>query len=297
MELKHSCKICNRKFANGKSMGGHMRSHFAKLPILSSSSASRQPESLNARAPVTCLSSSYDPLSQKLDYGCGGYQAKNATSANRISAMAALRVRASSRKRSKRIPRFIKKESKPISAPPLDPRYGEFTSPETLVFVEDAARCLMKLSKDKWPENDERLHGNHFPYFVETHSEDDTLSDEEEDEEGDLSEPVEEIFGRRCQMCKKVFKNYQALGGHMRNHRRPPVARPVPVVEKRVFQCEICLKVFGSGQALGGHKKVHLFMDKKNVIENDLPIFENDPDSDCEFRSESTSASETSSDT
>lgn len=27
------CKICNRLFANGKAMGGHMRSHLVKLPI------------------------------------------------------------------------------------------------------------------------------------------------------------------------------------------------------------------------------------------------------------------------
>ncbi|XP_024044148.1 zinc finger protein ZAT9 [Citrus clementina] len=36
MDKHRICKICNRRFANGKAMGGHMRSHFAKHPISSS---------------------------------------------------------------------------------------------------------------------------------------------------------------------------------------------------------------------------------------------------------------------
>ncbi|GMI95357.1 hypothetical protein like AT3G60580 [Hibiscus trionum] len=43
------CGICNRRFANGKAMGGHMRSHLLKLKLTALPSSSSPPSSLTKR--------------------------------------------------------------------------------------------------------------------------------------------------------------------------------------------------------------------------------------------------------
>ncbi|GJZ84096.1 zinc finger protein ZAT9-like protein [Tanacetum coccineum] len=94
------------------------------------------------------------------------------------------------------------------------------TSPE-----EDAAFCLMLLSRDTWSD----MH--------------------------DIKSKNSTRSKFRCETCDKVFKSYQALGGHKASHR----------VELN--------HVFGSGQALGGHKRSHVNVGKPkiNLIDLNLP--------------------------
>ncbi|CAK9170766.1 unnamed protein product, partial [Ilex paraguariensis] len=80
----------------------------------------------------------------------------------------------------------------------------------------------------------------------------------------------------KCETCNKVFRSYQALGGHRASHKkikaininsssaqeqspeeRENVGNSTMVVEK-IHECPVCYRVFSSGQALGGHKRSHV---------------------------------------
>lgn len=130
------------------------------------------------------------------------------------------------------------------------------TTPE-----EHVAHCLIMLSKDKW-EKEERE-------YVE--------EEDEEDEEESKKFGNEDIFedsgvakmaknkfrGKyRCEECNKLFRSYQALGGHRASHKKikvntPAPPPPLPKAEAKVHQCPFCERIFSSGQALGGHKRTH----------------------------------------
>ncbi|CDY41155.1 BnaA09g38600D [Brassica napus] len=105
---------------------------------------------------------------------------------------------------------------------------------------EDLAFCLMMLSRDKWKKNKVGYK---------------------------ISRATTTTKGRyTCETCGKVFKSYQALGGHRASHKKNRVTNKteqteygnvVVAPEKRIHECPICLRVFASGQALGGHKRSH----------------------------------------
>ncbi|KAL7121089.1 hypothetical protein ACP275_02G161300 [Erythranthe tilingii] len=112
---------------------------------------------------------------------------------------------------------------------------------------EHLAHCLIMLSRDTWRR--------------------------EEEEEEYSGAVVKTKVGRgkyRCEECNKLFRSYQALGGHRASHKKiklntpPPPPPPSPPrkvsgspPEKKVHECPFCERVFSSGQALGGHKRTH----------------------------------------
>ncbi|CAL9075722.1 zinc finger protein ZAT9-like [Musa acuminata AAA Group] len=112
---------------------------------------------------------------------------------------------------------------------------------------EDVALCLMMLSRDSWAAARSRP-------------------------------PLRRGRSRhQCDACKKVFRSYQALGGHRASHKR--INGCVPAVERRVassadgvdtnadarvYECPFCFRVFSSGQALGGHKRSHFMSSVTN---------------------------------
>ncbi|TKY63656.1 Zinc finger protein ZAT9 [Spatholobus suberectus] len=138
---------------------------------------------------------------------------------------------------------------------------------------EDVAFCLMMLSRDKWKghkrddteQQQQRRRRRRGPYDEE---EDD---DEEEEEDGYESEELKpsskkssKTRGRyKCETCDKVFRSYQALGGHRASHKKIRLDEAEleverVVVEKKIHECPVCFRVFASGQALGGHKRTHV---------------------------------------
>ncbi|KAK7373366.1 hypothetical protein VNO80_06772 [Phaseolus coccineus] len=144
---------------------------------------------------------------------------------------------------------------------------------------EDVAFCLMLLSRDKWKRNKAQ------PQFVEVEDQYEEEEEEEEEEEDEAFEESEEsqetmklcknrVRGRyKCDTCNKVFRSYQALGGHRASHKKIKVNvkmdgeeaevehRKKSVtcgVEKKIHECPVCFRVFASGQALGGHKRTHV---------------------------------------
>ncbi|KAK4414651.1 Zinc finger protein ZAT9 [Sesamum alatum] len=112
-------------------------------------------------------------------------------------------------------------------------------------------------------------------------------TEEEEEEEGKFEDDYSEDSGvvkvikakvrgkYRCEACNKLFRSYQALGGHRASHKkikpttavdggaagRPQVVEKIggskAVVEEKIHECPFCHRIFSSGQALGGHKRSH----------------------------------------
>ncbi|XP_048227480.1 zinc finger protein ZAT4 [Ricinus communis] len=146
---------------------------------------------------------------------------------------------------------------------------------------EDVAFCLMMLSRDKWKTKDKPQH-----HQEQEQEQDDQEEEEEEEAERSIEETDESdefkscktrIKGKyRCETCKKVFKSYQALGGHRASHKKLKLHSPIQEREletennnnnaatsgsvsvKKIHECPYCFRVFSSGQALGGHKRSHV---------------------------------------
>ncbi|KAL5571870.1 hypothetical protein UlMin_021467 [Ulmus minor] len=134
---------------------------------------------------------------------------------------------------------------------------------------EDVAFCLMMLSRDKWKKQEEDK---------EEDEEEGERSFEESDESEELkSSKTARIRGGKykCETCKKVFRSYQALGGHRASHKKIKLSTTTssvfeleqenagtstspPMAEKKIHECPVCFRVFSSGQALGGHKRSHV---------------------------------------
>lgn len=129
---------------------------------------------------------------------------------------------------------------------------------------EDVAYCLMMLSRDKWKgQNDLKDQDD------VAGEDDDEEEDDGDESEGALKPSKSRIRGKyTCETCKKVFRSYQALGGHRASHKKIKVelenhnndggTSSSSMIDKKIHECPICFRVFSSGQALGGHKRTHL---------------------------------------
>ena len=188
----------------------------------------------------------------------------------------------------------------------LSQRNESASSASDTTTEEDVAFCLMLLSRDnKWNN-----HNNSIEEQEQLQQEDEEHEEEDEDDEGDEDEESDEyeemmknkaktnrVRGGRykCETCNKVFRSYQALGGHRASHKKIKVDHHhhhhhqpelehddenvnnninngvvasssvvVPTVvdnsntNKKIHECPVCFRVFASGQALGGHKRTHV---------------------------------------
>ena len=179
------------------------------------------------------------------------------------------------RKRSKRKRRSI--HSVPNPNPKPEPEPEPVSSISYTTSEEDVARSLMMLSRDIW------MRGSTNPFDLSEEEEEQVqvvvVEEEEEEEEDDDDDEEEELRscprGRskyQCGTCKKVFRSYQALGGHRASHKKIRTCAPPPsearfvgadstarnADHRRIHECSVCFRVFKSGQALGGHKRSHV---------------------------------------
>lgn len=255
MEKHKICKLCSRKFPNGRALGGHMRSHMMNLQlhqhetesIPSSSSWSDEEEEKGK------ILNSSDVDADDSVVVLPDKESETESSKNPI------RFKRSKRVRKSRKPNFMKiteyyssvVETEPVSS------ISE-NSPE-----EDVAHCLMMLSRDKWNKNEQ----------VDFYSDEEFKEENSaEDSGGEVKVTTKSSRGRgkyRCETCNKFFRSYQALGGHRASHKKIKLSNEViesaannnnnnnAVIEEKIHQCPVCYRVFPSGQALGGHKRSH----------------------------------------
>lgn len=137
------------------------------------------------------------------------------------------------------------------------------TSPE-----EHLAHCLIMLSRDKWEKEEDDDYDNDYDFCEDS---------------GAKKIIMNKIKGKyKCEECNKLFKSYQALGGHKASHKkiRAPAAAAAEekngglkaaAAEVKVHQCPFCERIFASGQALGGHKRSH-FVGAKAIPTNSSTI-------------------------
>ncbi|URD96051.1 C2H2 zinc finger protein [Musa troglodytarum] len=246
---RHTCNLCFRRFPNGRALGGHMRSHVI----------SAAPPAAPAQHPDRPVAEQEVVEEAEEEVG-GSYGLRmNPRKSFRLvdpqfsSSVAAVELAGSSdvvqdRESETESPKENRRRSKRSRRPEAEPASSvSDATPE-----EDVALCLMMLSRDSWAT---------------------AAAAEEEDRRvaARTRQPPRKGRSRyQCGACKKVFRSYQALGGHRASHKKTNGC--VPAVEPRIYgeadsadanadakvhECPFCFRVFSSGQALGGHKRSH----------------------------------------
>ncbi|XP_073063772.1 zinc finger protein ZAT9-like [Primulina eburnea] len=280
METAHRCKLCFRNFANGKALGGHMRSHVMNLCTAKKGSKREKDEdpSENFDDSRSCLSissrsSSGNEEGKRQSFEKGSVSGDPAEFCSVDvqdweSETDSSRKDLVIRRRSKRA-----RYSRSVSGSDLKGattyhhvlQIKNSTASETTEALssisdttsedEDVAYCLMMLSRDKWKRGEKEK-----VFEDDGHEEysDDVLK---------VKKGASKLRGEyRCKTCNEMFRSYQALGGHRASHKKikvNPIASTsetsphgFPTAE-RVHECPFCNRVFASGQALGGHKRSH----------------------------------------
>ncbi|CAL0311657.1 unnamed protein product [Lupinus luteus] len=256
---RHKCKLCSRTFPNGRALGGHMKGHFAILPL----PPKPQPVTTHTDSASLSFSSSDDDDEEK----CVIYELReNPKKSSRLSdpkfsfpsdTGSVVQDRESetesknpTRKRSKRNRKWNQnleqnKKGK-LSLVELSPVSSvSETWPE-----EDVAMCLMMLSRDTWKKKNA---------IVEEQEQEQEVEEEKVKPKGLNLEKnnmeLKRVSGKhnnKCDKCGKTFRSSRALGSHKSICSRDDDDK------NKIFECPFCYKVFGSGQALGGHKRSHL---------------------------------------
>ncbi|KAK4799917.1 hypothetical protein SAY86_025282 [Trapa natans] len=213
-------------------MGGHMRSHFAKLPL---------PPKLSTFLPTEEIRSELLPQSHTHENKYLDHHTHHDS------------FRSSSKSKSKVL----------FHQEPLPTEHASYNS-DSALSVEDVALCLMMLSRNWWKlaRNDNAS---------SEHENEDGGGGQEDDYEEEEEETFGSLMSRsrsrsrspgeyryKCVTCSKCFRSYQALGGHRSSHTGSSnYAITTGTDNRKSFECPYCDRVFDSGQALGGHKKVH----------------------------------------
>ncbi|GMH22382.1 hypothetical protein Nepgr_024225 [Nepenthes gracilis] len=278
---KHRCKLCFRRFTNGRALGGHVRSHMMNLPINPRKGPRSEPpppistqleedgNTDSAKSSASSPASSSSSSSEEEEEGKGlSYDLReNPKRSVRLvdpefSSVAVVgpsslvlqdgeseaeSYKNPTRRRSKRYRKSIVNGHQIKVNEEAEP----VSSISEVTPEEDVAFSLMMLSRDKWTvyENDKKHR-----------------RDEDSDSEELAIFPKASRNHRnfKCETCEKVFESYQALGGHRASHKKIRVAnefdgRSASMADgRKIHECPVCFRVFASGQALGGHKRSHV---------------------------------------
>ncbi|XP_021686987.2 zinc finger protein ZAT9 isoform X2 [Hevea brasiliensis] len=278
MEKNRICKICNRRFANGKAMGGHMRSHLVKLPLPPKPISSHQAEAPSSKSPSPSLSASSlnYPFSETpmQSYRSVNHQLSSISKPNFATLQDGESETESpknaTRRRSKRPRKSVEKVAESVV------NVTELT--EQVSSISDVAMCLLMLSRDKRTTKE-----------VVGHYMEDEADDEYEDESFGTIRLGSKTKGKYwCDACKRSFRSYQALGGHKASHKKIKTHLKgeyeeeegnrsgrvndnndgVVGIERRMFKCPFCDKIFESGQALAAEDDGEVSQDELSVVSN-----------------------------
>ncbi|KAK2977824.1 hypothetical protein RJ640_017488 [Escallonia rubra] len=259
---KHKCKLCSRSFANGRALGGHMRSHMLNLcvPPKPEQPASQLGEPTIESASSSSSSSSEEEEEENEDKGLLCYELReNPKKSIRLAdhefstvdgGSVILQDRESetessknpTRRRSKRIRKSgvsdhhqcnkLSKATESLSWVEPEPVSSiSDTTPE-----EDVAYCLMMLSRDNWMRETYKELGETDKYHV-----DEGVNFESGD---DSDEEIKVCKNRvrakyRCETCNRVFRSYQALGGHRASHKKIKLSHLSSAVEVETNEADL----------------------------------------------------------
>ncbi|XP_022756986.1 zinc finger protein ZAT9-like [Durio zibethinus] len=301
---KHKCRLCLKSFANGRALGGHMRSHMLNLPIPRKVEEPERPdvptdhpsyESEAASASYSSSSSEEEGEEKGQFYGLRENPKRSIRMVDPEfvdAGSVVLQDRESetessknpTRRRSKRTRKILehhqqKRQEQQEETKKLKVNINQLSKteswaePEPVSSIsdttteEDVAFCLMMLSRDQWKS---KVHEDE---EEETEIEKSMEETDESEEYFKLSKVNRTTRSKyRCETCNKVFKSYQALGGHRASHKKIKTYSPAThetdldpenvgtcsITEKKIHECPVCFRVFSSGQALGGHKRSHV---------------------------------------
>uniref|UniRef100_A0A5B7A956 Putative zinc finger protein ZAT4-like n=1 Tax=Davidia involucrata TaxID=16924 RepID=A0A5B7A956_DAVIN len=306
---KHRCKLCLKSFANGRALGGHMRSHMLNLYV---PPKIEQPSDQLGEETESASSSSSSEEEKELGYGLRENPKKSIRLVDPEFSFAidagsvVLQDRESEtessknpiQRRSKRIrksgitehhqyhdQRLKEPEVKKIKLGKTES--SSWVEPEPVSSIsdtipeEDVAYCLMMLSRDKWMR-EEHEHEPEPEIQIQLEAEQEEAKKymvDQSDESDELKySKARVVRGKyKCETCKKVFRSYQALGGHRASHKKIKLnnngisnsnsttkepsgveKRNAGTSEEKIHECPVCYRVFSSGQALGGHKRSHV---------------------------------------
>ncbi|XP_073025007.1 zinc finger protein ZAT9-like [Primulina eburnea] len=232
----HRCKLCFRRFANGKALGGHMRSH-----TMNFRSSSSEEEAGEKSGLLSSLFSVPKESETEKHFIC---TRSEMVGQSRISTLNRIRMDGF----------FVDEEKIKI-----DPFFPPFSDPEYLSSSVDAAHCLIMLSRDKRRRDE-----------IEYQTEEKEKKFEDDYSVDSCEEKVMKNKVRakyyRCEICSKLFRSFQALGGHRASHNKVVRVntrdssggpKPTAALLERTVACPFCPRVFASGQAFGGHKRTH----------------------------------------
>ncbi|XP_059651618.1 zinc finger protein ZAT9-like [Cornus florida] len=294
---KYRCKLCLKKFGNGRALGGHMRSHMLNLYVPPKTERQPSDQLIQLSDETESASSSFSSSSseeeeeneeKELGYGLRENPKKSirwvdphfsyAVDAGSVVLQDGESETESSKNPTQRRSKRVRKsgiteqnqfhdnnsrnpEEKKLKSAKLGATESSWAEQEPVSSIsdttpeEDVAYCLMMLSRDKWDEPEKE-------------------ESEESDKIGNDSELKTQsktrIRGKyKCETCDKVFKSYQALGGHRASHKKNNTLESRSKVQARnagsstmagekIHECPVCYRVFSSGQALGGHKRSHV---------------------------------------
>ncbi|KAL1207386.1 Zinc finger protein ZAT4 [Cardamine amara subsp. amara] len=271
---RYKCRFCFKNFINGKALGGHMKSHMLTLSPkrelyeLEEEEEEERPSQLSGddddNTESDASSSSGDRersllqmVDDELEFNFAeedDEDVESETESSRIN---------STRRRSKRTRKlgsfdfdFKKLKTSQPGESVTEPEHHSSASDTTT--EEDLAFCLIMLSRDKWKQQKKKATKQ-------------SIEEEEEDERDHECEDYKSSKNRgrfKCETCGKIFKSYQALGGHRASHKKNKTCTTKTeqvkteyehgvTEKKKIHECPICFRVFSSGQALGGHKRSH----------------------------------------
>ena len=261
------CLICNRSFSNGKALGGHMKSHYAKLPIHPKPSinnhvpeysvelAKHQTHSISTSSPSIVNprnNSTYNPQSLKVKFNC------TLSNFGRNSVFQSYPTNPTG-KRSKRKPRQFhmaeeREENTQFNMAEEKEENTQFNMAEEKedntqlqsVYSDldiEVAETLGVILKEEWKQIEDK-------YYTEKKK---------------ASENGNVVF--ECDICNEVFQSGKDLFGHEEIHRKPnnlagEIGRSGNIydaVTEKVHKCEYCFDIFESCHVLEEHMKVHLY--------------------------------------
>lgn len=227
------CGICDKWFSSGKAFGGHMRSHYVKLPIPPKLETNNQVEDDSANStqhPIQSASSlSFGSMKRNLSAISASSNRENKSESYPQNP---------THKRSK----CLHKQNAAADTKSL----SEQTSPISETKIPQGAWIVWDFYK--LAQQEEEAKAQKINKINEIKAKDSGSG------RGDLLAQADSQTRFKCERCGKVLRSFQALGGHKAHCR---IDKDGDFIDQKPFQCPYCNRMFKNAQALGGHRRVH----------------------------------------